>query len=595
VYRLDKKGNLVFGTVVRDYEMMNMDDSDEEESSYLKKGEVLVSWYPKYTEKVHPNISLELGNRSLMPGDVVRKISSSSGGARSQTGYCREIKVKATVAVKCSNNRVIYNVDSSDLKPIHRFPSNSAVCLEPWVGVIRKIRLRLTLAFHDGISQCIVEDGAIASFEDVNDKEQKIPPFLKRLDYYPGMTLLGPLMVFEGAEWIACSDKLRELRDRKSKKPVKVTVLKAEVKEVSVNWQCQAFIDKVGSDPESGAPDLIVGEDLMKAKILGHFQSCTVQIGDRSYYTIKEDDVIISKNEWLEREKKLFVEGRRRNDDSRCSDESEAPTTHINPKRKVSLCVNKLKGRPLKKRSKNIASELSRNLPSPYNHVIPSLYPGETVVVEVLRTKAEVDVIWQDGSLEKGIDSSELFPMHHLDDNEFFTGEFVVKASDLGGLQTYGVIQSLDYQTRITKVKWFRTYTIGSEPKLASVFKAFPKGPISDGETEESVYDLRDHPDFNYRPGSVVIKVANFDNEEFEVGLGGEVVEVYPNGKVAVSWANKKMTECWPQDYTRSESMTPTMESSGMMTRTMTRRKKKIMNSGNGRLLILINFSNRRK
>lgn len=36
------------------------------------------------------------------------------------------------------------------------------------------------------------------------------------------------------------------------------------------------------------------------------------------------------------------------------------------------------------------------------------------------------DVMWQDGMVEKNIRSNELFPVHHLDNNEFCPGDFVV-------------------------------------------------------------------------------------------------------------------------------------------------------------------------
>nr|XP_040565995.1 LOW QUALITY PROTEIN: (E3-independent) E2 ubiquitin-conjugating enzyme UBE2O-like [Lepeophtheirus salmonis] len=546
VYHLDKKGNIVFGTVVRDCEMLNFDDSEDEDEDrmHLKEGEVLVSWYPKYEEKVHLNSSLKLGNRSLMPGDVVRRMDSL--GKRSQTGYCREIKVRTSAAIKCSNDRVIYDINSEDLKPIQSFLTNSAVCLGPWVGVIRKVKLNVALAFHDDISRCVVDDNVISTFDDVNDKEQKITLF-KRLDYYPGMILTGPLREFEGAEWFSCSDKLKELMSKKPMKFVKVTVLKTQVRELSVNWQCQAC---VGNESDGIAPDIIQGEDLKRTKILGYFFPCTLQIGDRFFYKIKEEDVILSKSKWLQREREILaneMDGESKPVDSIKlkefdvkKEEAESkslsvPNNSIN-KSNVSISVNKLRRR-LKKRNKSVTAELYSNLPSCYSSVIPKIRPGEIVVVEALRTKAEVSVLWQDGSLEEGIDSSELYPIHHLDDKEFFTGEFVVRASDLGGLQSYGVVQHVDYQSRIAKIKWFHTYQIGSDPSPSYV-----------GESEESVYDLRDHPDFNYRPGSVVIKVANFDNEESEGGLGGEVIEVYPNGKVTVWWANKKTTECWPQD-----------------------------------------------
>lgn len=45
------------------------------------------------------------------------------------------------------------------------------------------------------------------------------------------------------------------------------------------------------------------------------------------------------------------------------------------------------------------------------------------------------DVMWQDGSVECNIRSNDLFPVHHLDNNEFCPGDFVVDKRGSAGLQ----------------------------------------------------------------------------------------------------------------------------------------------------------------
>ena len=91
-------------------------------------------------------------------------------------------------------------------------------------------------------------------------------------------------------------------------------------------------------------------------------------------------------------------------------------------------------------------------------------------------------------------------------------------------------------------VHWYRNYTTGSNQSR----------PMFCGETEEPVYDLQDHPDFKYRPGSIVIRVANFSQSEENVQSimcsGGQVLDNYPSGKVLVWWPKNKRSECWPQD-----------------------------------------------
>lgn len=54
-------------------------------------------------------------------------------------------------------------------------------------------------------------------------------------------------------------------------------------------------------------------------------------------------------------------------------------------------------------------------------------------------------------------------------------------------------------------------------------------------ENEVSVYDLKDHPDFQYRPGTVVIRVANFQGED-EGCTAGQVLDNYPEGRVCHSF-----------------------------------------------------------
>jgi len=84
---------------------------------------------------------------------------------------------------------------------------------------------------------------------------------------------------------------------------------------------------------------------------------------------------------------------------------------------------------------------------------------GDEIVVETLVVYSSLTVVWQDGTVETGIPSTELYPIHHLDNHEFFPGDFVSKANDYSPSQSdYGVIQSVDHDERIAKVKWFNIY-----------------------------------------------------------------------------------------------------------------------------------------
>lgn len=171
---------------------------------------------------------------------------------------------------------------------------------------------------------------------------------------------------------------------------------------------------------------------------------------------------------------------------------------------------------------------------------------GQSVVVRALLVRSSVTVLWQDGTLEKDIPSRELFPIHTLDHHEFFPSDFVLAATadkDTDDWHNYGVIQTMDHAGRFARVKWFETA------------KAYDQEPKCKGETEVSVYDLKDHLQFQYRPGTIVVRLRKRSSDggvdEEEVADGdqlGQVIDNSPEGKVKVVWVNKKVSSCWPQD-----------------------------------------------
>ena len=70
----------------------------------------------------------------------------------------------------------------------------------------------------------------------------------------------------------------------------------------------------------------------------------------------------------------------------------------------------------------------------------------------------------QDGTVEDGIPSRDLFPIHALDEQEFFPGDYVIRNSESVDVHLYGVVQSVDHSGRTAQVQWFRTYTSVRNP-----------------------------------------------------------------------------------------------------------------------------------
>ncbi|KAH7937523.1 hypothetical protein HPB49_012835 [Dermacentor silvarum] len=68
------------------------------------------------------------------------------------------------------------------------------------------------------------------------------------------------------------------------------------------------------------------------------------------------------------------------------------------------------------------------------------------------------------------------------------------------------------------------------------------------GIEEVSVYDIKDHPDFKYRPASCDIRTSCDKESE---STAGQVVDVHPAGKVEVQWVSGKTSLFYPQELYR--------------------------------------------
>ncbi|XP_054833180.1 (E3-independent) E2 ubiquitin-conjugating enzyme isoform X1 [Eublepharis macularius] len=203
-------------------------------------------------------------------------------------------------------------------------------------------------------------------------------------------------------------------------------------------------------------------------------------------------------------------------------------------KKSIPLSIKNLKRKHKKKKTK----------------VSREFKPGDRVAVEVVTTMTSADVMWQDGTVEKNIRSNELFPVHHLDNNEFCPGDFVVDKRAQSSLDPgmYGVVQSGDHVGRTCMVKWFKLKPSGDDVELI-------------GEEEDvSVYDIADHPDFRFRTTDFVIRIGNAEdgasiseNEASHPSVG-QVARVDFSSKVEVVWADNSRTIVLPQHLYNIES-----------------------------------------
>ena len=591
VYRVDKKGNVVFGIVMEnDDQELSDESSDSEENPKRKKGEIRVVWHPSGVEELVTAKKVHLADRTLMPGDVVRRMIK---GKDTQRGYCRDIELTACVQV-IGTKQVLTNIRSEDLVPLEEFATDIAVCMDSWVGGIKMAHFKLWLTTPDG-SRCVINETDSRVLGQLEEKRDNDNDFPHSSEFYPGQSLWGPIHCLEDAQWITCTKEMKVKRKAKPQKMTKVIVEKVETEWVGVHWQCRAY-SKDGAWSDQAPPKFVVeGENLKKLKLLNVFEPSTVQVGDRNFYVIKGDENVITREQWRKHQRDIFqvpkhspkktrpnisvtkpAEDKKKEKDKENVNEQQAleenaqnninnlqnvtsnntlmlPAQNQNTESSddwdtedtgsqsdsasVSSGCSSMSSMGKKKKGPALMTKVlkKKKLCKAKKKVPPvPLIPGTKIVVETLSTNTKANVVWQDGSVEFGIPSTQLYPIHHLDDKEFFPGDFVVDQKEESRM--YGVVQSVDHQGRTAKIKWFKTYTSSQSPQ-----------PTLLEEREVSVYDLKDHPDFQYRPGTLVIRIANFEGEDAGC-TAGQVLDNYPEGRVKVWWVDGHVSMCWPQD-----------------------------------------------
>ncbi|CAH2037779.1 unnamed protein product, partial [Iphiclides podalirius] len=656
VYKINNRGQVVFGLVLENYEA-NSSDQESDIETPIQKGEIRVVWHPSGTERVISEKSVGLADRSLMPGDVVRRLIA---GKDTQRGYCRDIVMTAALQI-VGTKHVIPSVASERLQPLEEFTPDLAVCLDSWVGTSKAVHSKLRLVSADG-SRLEYPDLDSCPLEDYSMRRRRSTPYSSS-EFYPGQVVYGPLGSLDNANWLHVTKEMKAARKHKMHDH-KFTVEAVVTESVSVHWQCRALCTH---PTDSNAPQqpkfLVEGEELKNLKLLNVFEPCTLQVGDRNFLTIGPDDTFVSKKQWRKQQSKYFRNLRKQSRPTKKPSKGEANASDHMPSRprkrasthrklkstdadnemEVDVVDDKLESldealkadancpgirversahcgsstasheetgaeekndsgispEPMKedgallngdgragdggandddsdnwentssdgsdtdsgatwssrcssaasqrgKRSPQLAVRLLRGkrLKRTVRRAPPAPPPrtGDRVVVETLHTTSRANVVWQDGTIEMGIPSTQLYPIHHLDGQECFPGDFVVSgAANIEENQQlkhreYGVVQRVDHHGRTAIVHWYRTYTSVEEPV-----------PQMLNESEMSVYDLKDHPDFQYRPGTVVIRVANFTGEDANC-TAGQVIDNFPTGRVKVWWVDGHTSMCWPQD-----------------------------------------------
>ncbi len=121
-------------------------------------------------------------------------------------------------------------------------------------------------------------------------------------------------------------------------------------------------------------------------------------------------------------------EGAHSDANSVTSGHSSMPSTPKKGRKKKRVPATKAKFQKQKKKQK-AAREMIR-----LNVVHWQYEAGDQVCAEILYTMSTIEVMWQDGGIQQNVPSIDLHPIHHLDELEFFPGDFVIKVCPLSPL-----------------------------------------------------------------------------------------------------------------------------------------------------------------
>ncbi|KAK7113797.1 (E3-independent) E2 ubiquitin-conjugating enzyme-like [Littorina saxatilis] len=619
----------VYGLVMENSETVS---SEEEDSRHdvCKKGCVRVAWHPKGKESLDtPENKVLLADRSLMVADIVRKFVP---GQETQCGSVQDMQVTCHLHIT-GTDKYVYNVDSkllSSCVQLQKF-DNGYVTMDNWLGRVEEVTETITLQLPDG-AQCQVDDSDVCYLDDITEKRPETATFNEEY-WYPGQQLKGILGNLCNANWLQTSLLHNSKNvDCKRNSTFYSVVEKVEIRSIFVYWICRGF-SKASISPGNKLlppPREVKGADIERLQLVDWFEHCTVKLGDKMYYTVREEDVLETQlpkhrcapncvqqaseqrlAEVTHRTEDLYHQrfdesnkhrrrGSKKGVTSSASASSssatatttsastasvattpdntaiatETPEHEVLPRPDVGAgdveagadaddeyedidegkdagsgsdagsVSSSASGAKRRKRDKGVGMSIkslrnaSRHARRPRPVAEIKTAPGSRVATEVCYTFSRIKVMWQDGSVEEKVPSVELFPVHHMDELEFFPGTFVIDAAAPDTSNEYGVVTSCNHFERTCQVKWYKPYELGQTSCPVDVIK----------ESEVSVYDIHDHPDYKFRPGHSVIRVAGFEDTIQTLQAVGQVIRTDPTGTVFVHWSDETFTSSYPQD-----------------------------------------------
>ncbi|NWQ82367.1 UBE2O enzyme, partial [Columbina picui] len=502
----------------------------------------------------------------------------------SQCGTVIDVNIECAVKL-VGTNCILYPVNSKDLQHIWPFMYGDYIAYDCWLGKVYDLKNQVILKLSNG-ARCSMstEDGA--KLYDVCPHVSDSGLFFDdSYGFYPGQVLIGPSKVFSSVQWLS---GVKPVLSTKSK--FRVVVEEVQVVELKVTWITKSFCPG-GTDSVSPPPSIISQENLSRRllkKQIVKIMSCSTESQGTTEAADKESTATADqKSEELKPTSKCELDdssnsapgpGERKEEqteetgkekggtaarqqqqppfllkdegssdyrlqsmeqdaDDEAADDTD-DTSSVTSSASSTASSQSGSGTGRKKSIPLSIKNLKRKHKKKKTKISREFKPGDRVAVEVVTTMTSADVMWQDGTVETNIRSNELIPVHHLDNNEFCPGDFVVDKRGIGCQNNALLGDRHALNCRIFFSQDLLMYILIGE------------------EEDVSVYDIADHPDFRFRTTDIVIRIGNSDGataKEDEPSVG-QVARVDVSSKVEVVWADNSKTIILPQHLYNIES-----------------------------------------
>ncbi|GMH17850.1 hypothetical protein Nepgr_019691 [Nepenthes gracilis] len=461
----------------------------------LSACQVRVLWMDD-SETINTLNDLTVVDRGFLHGDYVASDLDPTG----QVGLVVDVNI--SVDLLAPDGSIAGDVSSKDLKRVRDFTVGDYVVFGPWLGRVDDVLDNVTVSFDDG-SICKV----------MRAEPLRLRPISKNLledgqcPYHPGQRVRASSpSVFRHCRFLSGSWKSNRREG---------TVIKVTVGSVYVHW-----IASAGYGLESSTAPA-EEQNPKNLKLLSCFTHANWQLGD---WCLLPSLALSPSIPLAKGSSKVQVQEESASAQSVCDLEDVMPEelngnnelmdfdgaggpdgadrkTQSNASGKSSFCGNSLSvsKEPVHGTWPILRKKLCKFVVKMDKKPQRKEESFERAFL-IVNTRTRVDVAWQNGTIERGLNSTSLIPIESPGDHEFVAEQYVVEkgtsADDSSEIRRVGVVNSVNAKEKTACVRWLKPVARPEDPR------EFDKEEIV------SVYELEGHPDYDYCYGDVVVRLS---------------------------------------------------------------------------------------